>query len=381
MWKTLSRTYSSSSASKTAVAASKRLPPLPSIGDILRMYNIRAKKSLSQNFILDPRILNGIAKHSRVSDKYVVEVGPGPGGITRSLLQAGAKQVFVIEKDARFVPSLNLLKEASGGDRLQINIGDCLTYNVESMIPVEAKVPWDSLTEDSNVVLVGNLPFNVATPFFLRLLASMDDHTNYYSFGRVPAVLTFQHEVALRMCAPPGDPQRCRLSAITQNYLEVDYLTTLPGGAFVPPPEVSVGLIKVVPHVTPYVRDLPFKLVNKVITGLFLSKKQKYLTSIKRHLVPAVLHDEVVPVLAEGLDIPEDRTPLAMTMEEISRVCYAYAALCRLVQDSEDHKADMFNFHGKKFRSLKTEEKEKLVEFKRGQKAQFKETMFDIQLL
>jgi len=336
---------------------------------------------------MDPRILNGIAKHSGVKDKYVVEVGPGPGGITRSLLQAGAREVYVIEKDPRFVPSLNLLKEAAAVDddhgggglreRLHVNIGDCLTYNVEKMIPEEAKVPWDSV-DPANVVLVGNLPFNVATPFFLRLLTSMDSRSNYYSFGRVPAVLTFQHEVALRMCAPPGDPQRCRLSAITQNYLEVDYLTTLPGGAFVPPPEVSVGVVKIVPHVTSYIQGLPFKLVNKVITGLFLSKKQKFLTSIRRNLLPESLRDEVIPVLAEQLDIPEERTPIELSMEEISRICHAYNRVCQTAQEL-GHKSDVLNFRGQQFQRSLAEEKEKIETFKRSQTTQ-QDSLIDIQL-
>jgi len=336
---------------------------------------------LSQNFILDPRILSNIADHARVKDKYVVEVGPGPGGITRALLQQGAKEVFVIEKDPRFIPSLNLLKEASGEHRpLNIHIGDCLNYNVEKMIPDEARIPWETECRDDpcRVVLVGNLPFNVATPFFLRLLTSIDDRSNYYRFGRVPAVLTFQHEVALRMCAPPGDPERCRLSAITQNYLQVDYLTTLPGGAFIPPPEVSVGLVKITPHVNPYIQDLPFKLVNKVITGIFMSKRKKFMTSIKHNLLPLALRDEIGPVLAEALDIPEEKTPIDLTMEEIASICHAYAAVCKTVSDL-GIKTDMENFHGANFREMLGAEKIKKQDFKRNQMTK-EDSLFDIQL-
>jgi len=83
------------------------------------------------------------------------------------------------------------------------------------MIPAEARRPWDS-AESPNVVLVGNLPFNVATPFLIRLLKSMSDQSNIFSFGRVQCILTFQHEVAYRMAAIKDDPERCRLSAICQ---------------------------------------------------------------------------------------------------------------------------------------------------------------------
>ena len=91
---------------------------------------------------------------------------------------------MAVEKDTRFLPSLNLLREAVGPDRLDIHIGDCLSFNVEKMVPrEEVGIPWE---EDlSDLVLVGNLPFNVATPFFLKLLRSIEDRSNYYSFGKV----------------------------------------------------------------------------------------------------------------------------------------------------------------------------------------------------
>ena len=94
------------------------------------MYNIRAKKNLSQNFIMDPRLLDRIARTAGdLRGKHVIEVGPGPGGITRSILGQGATKCTVIEKDPRFLPSLELLNEASGG-RLDIVVGDVLTFNM-----------------------------------------------------------------------------------------------------------------------------------------------------------------------------------------------------------------------------------------------------------
>ena len=201
----------------------RRLPPLPTISDILRIYGIKAKKNLSQNFIMDPRILKKFANCAGdLTGKYVVEVGPGPGGITRAVLDAGAKEVHVIEKDPRFLPSLNLLQEAAG-NKLHINIGDCLQYNPEETFPKSLATDWNN-SDPPNLILVGNLPFNVATPLLLRLLQAMHSQSNIYTFGRVPAVITFQHEVALRMAAPPGDPERSRLSVVTQNWAEVDYL-------------------------------------------------------------------------------------------------------------------------------------------------------------
>jgi len=342
------------------------------------MYNIRAKKALSQNFILDPRILDSIAKHSKVEGKYVVEVGPGPGGITRSLLKAGAKKVFVIEKDPRFLPSLNLLKEAASHDRLEVHIGDCLSFNVEELVPREAKIPWDSVDRAANLVLVGNLPFNVATPFFLKLLRSIEDQSNYYSFGKVSAVLTFQQEVALRMCARPDDPQRSRLSVMTQNYLEVDHLSVLPGGAFVPPPQVEVGLVKIVPHHTAFIRGLPYHVVNKAVTGLFMSKNMKYLNSIRINLVPAALRDEVMPALADAIGVDPHKTAINLTMEEISRVCHAYKILSDVLE--EKRSGNLLNYQGNfKAQVERSLENIKIKDFKRiHSKA---ESKFDIRLM
>jgi len=355
-----------------------RLPPLPSIGDILRMYNIRAAKALSQNFIMDPRILDGIAGHARVEGKHVVEVGPGPGGITRALIKAGAKKVHVIEKDPRFLPSLNLLKDCAGPGKLEVHMGDCLSFNVENMFPEEVRVPWDS-DHISNLVLVGNLPFNVATPFFLKLIRAMDDRSNYYSWGKVSAVLTFQQEVALRMCAPPGDPQRSRLSVITQNYLEVDQLMELPGGAFVPPPKVSVGLVKMVPHHEPFIKDLPFHFVNKVVTGLFLNKNQKYLNSIRTNLIPVKLRDDVMPVLADSIGIRESKTPIELSMEEISRICHAYKILSDIVLTEKEYDLEMWN--GFKAQIANKMELVKIQDFQKRVTDQHRESKFDIQLM
>ncbi len=120
-------------------ALPRRLPPLPTLRDILRMYNVKARRSLSQNFLLDPMTLNRLARTAGdLRGKTVVEVGPGPGGITRALIGNGAREVHVVEKDDRFLPSLQLLQEASG-NVLHINIGDCLNYNMTSKYTVERK--------------------------------------------------------------------------------------------------------------------------------------------------------------------------------------------------------------------------------------------------
>jgi len=337
-----------------AGSLARRLPPLPTISDILRMYGIRAKKNLSQNFILDPRINKKFANAGgSLVNKYVVEVGPGPGGITRALLEAGAKEVHVVEKDPRFLSSLQLLKEAAGEDKLHITIGDCLHYNPQETFPSSLGTSWDD-PDPPNLALVGNLPFNVATPLLIRLLKAMDTRSNIYSFGRVPSLFTYQHEVALRMAAPPGDPERSRLSVVVQNWTEVDYIFNLPGGAFVPPPEVQVGIVKLIPLREPYITGLPFSFINRVVTSIFTGKQKRLKNSLSISLFPKKYGKDMSSTLLKMAGIPFDETAINLTMDEIGSICHAYKQLCEdegietNIEDIEDNQITTHDFPNEK---------------------------------
>ncbi|PVD23825.1 hypothetical protein C0Q70_17099 [Pomacea canaliculata] len=155
--------------------SSVRLPPLPSMQDLIRLYQLRARKQLSQNFLLDMNLTRKIVKSAgKLDGGFVCEVGPGPGGITRSLLNTGAHHVAVVEKDRRFLPSLQLLSEAAQG-RLSIHSGDILSFNMENIIPENLAVPWDSAPP--NIHIIGNLPFSVSTPLIIMWLAAMSNQT------------------------------------------------------------------------------------------------------------------------------------------------------------------------------------------------------------
>ena len=336
----------------------RRLPPLPTIGDILRIYGIRAKKSLSQNFIMDPRILKKFAKTAGdLTEKYVIEVGPGPGGITRAVLDAGAKEVHVVEKDPRFLPSLKLLQEAAGENKLHICIGDCLHYNPQESFSNSVATSWNN-PDPPNLVLVGNLPFNVATPLLIRLLESMHSKTNIYSYGRVPAILTFQHEVALRMAAPPGDPERSRLSVVTQNYAEVDYVFNLPGGAFVPPPEVQVGIVKLTPLTEPYITGLSFSFINKVVTSIFSGKQKQLKNSLAHNLFPK-RKDKMCLKLLDMANVPPDQTAINLTMDEVKNICHAYKAICDKESCHSNEAKKLENYMGPTLSKIQDADEEK----------------------
>ncbi|CAN8007140.1 unnamed protein product, partial [Ixodes pacificus] len=255
--------------------AALRLPPLPTVRDLLRMYRIRAMRQLSQNFLMDPKLTRRLVKAAgKIRDHHVIEVGPGPGCLTRPLLELGARQVVVIEKDPRFLPSLQLLAEAAD-NRLKIVMGDVFNYSMEDLIPQELGVPWEGPPPPVHVV--GNLPFSVSTPLLVRWLRMASQRKGPFLHGRVPLTLTFQKEVAERIVAPVMHVQRCRLSVMCQAYCSVQHQLTLSGGSFFPKPDVDVGVVRLVPLVEPAIQQ-PFDLVEKVCNCLF-NGRQKYLSN------------------------------------------------------------------------------------------------------
>ncbi|XP_007903683.1 dimethyladenosine transferase 1, mitochondrial isoform X2 [Callorhinchus milii] len=256
----------------TGKIASFRLPPLPTIGEIIKLYKLRAEKQLSQNFLLDLRLTDKIVRNAgSLKDSYVCEVGPGPGGITRSILNAGITQLLVVEKDTRFIPGLQLLAEAAPG-KMKIVHGDILTYKMERAFPKELQTEWKD--GPPNVHIIGNLPFNVSTPLIIRWLENVANKTGPFFYGRTQMTLTFQKEVAERLIASTGSRQRSRLSIMAQYLCNVKSCFMIPGRAFVPKPKVDVGVIHFTPLMEPQINQ-PFKLVEKVVRCVF-SFRRKY---------------------------------------------------------------------------------------------------------
>ena len=307
--------------------AGRRLPPLPTVKDILRIYNINAQKKLSQNFIMDPRLLDKLARAAGPLDgKYVVEVGPGPGGITRSILGQGARQCAVIEKDPRFIPALELLNEASGG-RLDIHLGDVMHFNMEKLFPPSLAMHWES--ESPNITVIGNLPFNVSTPLIIKWLHAMSSQQSLWAYGRVPLTLCFQQEVAQRMSAPPGNKERSRLSIMCQNYTTVHQNFLIPGAAFLPKPDVNVGVVTMTPLTVPYINH-PYKLVEKVVTTVMHGKRKNLHKTIEK-LFPKNLSVHLSQRILAETGLKADTKPLDLDMSDWSRLCNSYS---RIVQDS-----------------------------------------------
>ncbi len=190
-----------------------------------------ARKALGQHFLFDPDILRRAASAAGpVAGRTVIEVGPGPGGLTRALLDLGAACLVAVEADARFAEALGRWPEAAEG-RLHVHQGDA------------RKARWENLVMAAGgtlpAMIVANLPYNVGTPLLVSWLKAAD--------WRGSMALMFQKEVALRICAVPGDPNYGRLAVLTAAVARAHVAFTLPPGAFRPPPKVDSAVVVLEP--------------------------------------------------------------------------------------------------------------------------------------
>ena len=207
------------------------MQPFPSLSTLLATYPLPARKTLGQHFLLNERITDRIAGLAgNLSDTHVIEIGPGPGGLTRSLLMADAKKVVAVEKDARAMPLLAELERLSEG-RLTIVEADALKVDAQQLTPAPRAI-------------IANLPYNVGTALLVQWLLQIERDSGVYEF----LVLMFQKEVAERLCAAPCSKDYGRLSVLSQWLCEVDYAFELPPGAFSPPPKVSSAVVVLKPR-------------------------------------------------------------------------------------------------------------------------------------
>jgi len=237
--------------------------------DIIAAHALRAEKSLGQNFLLDQNVTDKIARQAGdLTQKNVIEIGPGPGGLTRSLLRAGAKKVFAIEFDPRAVEALQSLKVASFG-RLEIMQADALKTDLLSLVPAPR-------------VIVANLPYNIATPLLVGWLKQLRaDPTAYDSM-----VLMFQKEVAQRMAAEVSTKAYGRLSVLCQWLCDVKKAFDLPPSAFVPPPKVVSRVMRFVPKILP--PDAPTAEAMETLTAHAFGQRRKMIRSSLKAYMPQV---------------------------------------------------------------------------------------------
>lgn len=239
------------------------LDSLPPLREVIAAHGLRAEKALGQNFLLDRNITDKIARQiPEIAGKNVIEIGPGPGGLTRSLLRAGAKTLWAIEFDSRAVAALEELKAVSGG-RLEIVHADALKTDLMILAPPPRAI-------------AANLPYNIATPLLIGWLAQVRMNPAVYDV----MVLMFQKEVAQRICAHPGTKAYGRLSVLCQWLCDTKKLFDLPPSAFTPPPKVTSSVVRLAPK-TVEADAPPFEAVEKITAAAFGQRRKMIRSSLK----------------------------------------------------------------------------------------------------
>ncbi|XP_058129287.1 dimethyladenosine transferase 1, mitochondrial [Anopheles ziemanni] len=318
----------STKISKALTSTGVRLPPLPTIRDLVKLYQLRAIKQLSQNFLMDERLTDKIVRAAgNIRDHYVLEVGPGPGGITRSIIRQNPRHLVVVEKDRRFMPSMEMLAEvAQPFMRMDIVQGDILDYRIENAFPDCPQHDWMD-GKRAPVHLIGNLPFAISTRLLINWLRDMSLRTGAWSYGRASLTLTFQKEVAERIVAPILSDQRCRLSVMNQIWSKPELRFMISGRAFVPKPEVDVGVVTIVPLRTP-LTQVHFDTVEKVIRHIF-SMRQKYCRRCVSNLYPPAGREELTELTFKKASVDPLARSFQLSVDECLRLVEAYDELSR----------------------------------------------------
>ena len=242
------------------------LGALPPLREVIARYGLSANKALGQNFLLDGQLLDRIARvPGPLAGETVYEVGPGPGGLTRALLGAGAN-VVAVERDARCIPPLTELGEASGG-RLRLISADAMAID-------------ERREAGEGAHIVSNLPYNVGTALFVRWMTTPDWVPWWRSL-----TLMFQKEVAERIVARPDTPAYGRLAVLAQWRAKPSIALKVHRSAFVPPPKVMSAVVHVVPAEQPEGVSIG---TIEALTGAAFGQRRKMLRQSLKGLAGAV---------------------------------------------------------------------------------------------
>ncbi|MDB6176576.1 16S rRNA (adenine(1518)-N(6)/adenine(1519)-N(6))-dimethyltransferase RsmA [Paracoccus sp. Z330] len=272
---------------------------LPPLREVIARHDLRAKKQLGQNFLLDLNLTAKIARQAGdLSQCDILEIGPGPGGLTRGLLAEGARRVLAIEKDARALPALDEIAQAYPG-RLGVINGDALEID-----------PLEHLTPP--IRIAANLPYNVGTELLIRWLTPREWPPFWQSL-----TLMFQKEVAERIVAKPGSKAYGRLALLSQWRSDARIVMTLPPEAFVPAPSIHSAVVHL--DALPEPRFPADAATLSQITAAGFNQRRKMLRASLRGLHPDM----------ESLLTQADIAPTARAEEiELERFC----ALARVLQ-------------------------------------------------
>jgi 16S rRNA (adenine1518-N6/adenine1519-N6)-dimethyltransferase len=274
--------------------AARALPPLR---EVIRHHGLDARRSLGQHFLLDQHLTDRIARAAGpLAGFSVIEIGPGPGGLTRSLLAAGAERVLAVEKDPRCASAMRELADLYP-DRLQLVEADALAIDLRDLVAPPRKI-------------VANLPYNVATPLLLGWLRDAGAFAGGFT-------IMIQKEVARRLSAAPGHADYGRLSVIAQWLCVVEYEFGVDRQAFVPPPRVTSAVVTLKPRAQPLARADWRAL--ETVTRFAFGQRRKMLRNALRPL----------GIDAAGVGIDPRRRAEALSIEEFCALARCHAKQAR----------------------------------------------------
>jgi len=252
---------------------------LPPLREVVRTHGLMAKKSLGQNFLFDLNLTSRIARSAGpLEDATVIEVGPGPGGLTRAILAAGAKKVIAIERDSRCLPALAEIADYYPG-RLEVVEADALEFDPRPLVG------------EGLVRIIANLPYNVGTALLTGWLTGEAWPPWWASL-----TLMFQREVAERIVATEDDPKDYgRLGVLCGWRTDARILFDVPPSAFVPPPKITSSVV----HLTPKASPLPCRIgALEAVTRAAFGQRRKML----RQSLKAITPDPAAIIVAAGLE-------------------------------------------------------------------------------
>jgi 16S rRNA (adenine1518-N6/adenine1519-N6)-dimethyltransferase len=270
----------------TAAGAAPQPPPLR---DVIARHGLAARHSLGQHFLLDGNLTDRIVREAgNLAGRFVIEVGPGPGGLTRSLLASAAAGITAIELDRRAINAIEELAATANG-RLRVIEADALTVDCATLVPAPRQV-------------IANLPYNVASPLLVGWLRQAS------AFERL--TLMFQQEVAERICAEPGSSAYGRLSVLSQWLCDARMVMRIPPAAFTPPPKVWSAVVTLTPHAEQPDAGL-FKTMETLTAAAFGQRRKMLRGSLRSVGGEALLRQA---------DIAPDRRAETLTIAEFDRL-------------------------------------------------------------
>lgn len=240
-----------------------KISSLPPVSEMMRDCGLEPKKQFGQNFLFDLNLTGKIVRSvPDIEKNIVVEVGPGPAGLTRALLMAGAKKVIAIEKDKTTEPILSKIVEAANG-RLEVIYGDALKTDLSNL-------------NKTGFAICSNLPYNVGTELLINWLHEIANGTNIKSL-----TCMFQKEVAQRIVANVKDAQYGRLSVIANLIADTKILFDVPNTAFVPRPKVQSAVVQIIPNKNKIAKIKDIKKLEKLTAKLFGQRRKMIRAIIK----------------------------------------------------------------------------------------------------